>query len=131
MSKTWYEKLLYDVPSPGLVRDRPMQVMALGMPRTGSKSLQRALQELGYDKVYHSLDRLRSKPLLWAQFTLLLRRKYDDTSSPDCKITAKEFDEVFGDCEALVDFPPLVLAPELINAYPDAKVVLTTRNVDS
>ncbi|KAJ7059729.1 hypothetical protein C8F01DRAFT_1370594 [Mycena amicta] len=33
--------------------------------------------------------------------------------------------------QAVTDFPHLIFAPELIAAYPDAKVVLTTRSPDS
>lgn len=64
----------------------------------------------------------------------LKRRKFSreqSTSSPgDCKITAEEFDAILGHCEAVTDFPAAAFAPELVRAYPDAKVIMNTRNVD-
>lgn len=42
-------------------------------------------------------------------------------------ITAVEFDQVFGDYDALVDVPAIWFATDLLEAYPDAKVVLNGR----
>ncbi|KAI9750791.1 MAG: hypothetical protein M4579_006312 [Chaenotheca gracillima] len=42
----------------------------------------------------------------------------------------KEFDEVLGDFDAVTDAPPCVFVDELTAAYPEAKVVLTTRDPD-
>lgn len=39
-------------------RTKPMQVLALGLPRVGTDSLSKALQELGYDHVYHGFNTL-------------------------------------------------------------------------
>lgn len=42
--------------------------------------------------------------------------------------TAPNFDEVVGDFDAVSDVPIALFTPELLAAYPDAKVILTTRS---
>lgn len=39
--------------------------------------------------------------------------------------TRKQWDSLLGDCAAVSDLPCVAFAPELIEAYPEAKVVLT------
>ena len=43
----------------------------------------------------------------------------------------KEFDKLLGHCQAVSDIPAILFAKELIEAYPEAKVILTYRNFDS
>lgn len=45
--------------------------------------------------------------------------------------TAEEFDQVLWRYDALTDTPCVLFAEELLAAYPDAKVILTERDVDS
>lgn len=45
--------------------------------------------------------------------------------------TKREWDQLLGHCQAVCDFPACAFGPELIAAYPDAKVILTNRPVDS
>lgn len=45
--------------------------------------------------------------------------------------TRKEWDQLLGHVEAVTDFPGAVFVEELVQAYPDAKVVLTLRDVDA
>ena len=45
--------------------------------------------------------------------------------------TREEWDQLLGHCQAVCDFPACAFAPELIEAYPDAKVILTNRPVDA
>lgn len=42
-----------------------------------------------------------------------------------------EWDQLLGHCQAVCDLPAAAFAPELIAAYPNAKVILTTRDPDS
>lgn len=42
-----------------------------------------------------------------------------------------EFDNLLGDYEVASDFPPIIFAPELIAAYPEAKVILVERDIDA
>ena len=43
-------------------------------------------------------------------------------------MTAADFDVVIGHCQAVTDTPAYVFAAELIAAYPDAKIILNTRD---
>ena len=45
--------------------------------------------------------------------------------------TAADFDPLIGHCVAVTDAAGSVFAAELIAAYPEAKVLVTTRDVDS
>jgi Sulfotransferase domain len=41
--------------------------------------------------------------------------------------TAHSFDRVIGDCDAVTDVPCAIFGPEMLQAYPDAKVILNRR----
>lgn len=43
----------------------------------------------------------------------------------------EEWDQLLGHCQAVCDLPAAAFAPELIAAYPNAKVILTNRDPDS
>ncbi|KAG8359423.1 hypothetical protein FVEN_g2880 [Fusarium venenatum] len=58
---SWYwrflENYVYAVPEPPpRRRTKPMQVLCVGPPRSGTESLQTALLKLGYDHTYHGWD---------------------------------------------------------------------------
>jgi hypothetical protein len=105
----------------------PMKVLNLGMPRTGTMSMQRALDILGC-KCYHS-------SVFFSQI--------DDCEIWDAALdakffgkgpkftTAEQWDTVLGEYSAVsADVPPIAFAEELVYAYPDAKVILVNRDVD-
>jgi hypothetical protein len=113
-----------------------MQVLCVGLPRTGTESLQQALLTLGYDHTYHGWDILFEAPLYSPGWVGLARRKFNiHRAKPkaaaemngDCDITAAEFDALLGHCTAVTDAAGSVFAAELIRAYPEAKVVLNVR----
>jgi hypothetical protein len=108
---------------------KPMQVICVGFPRSGTESLQHALLKLGYDHTYHGWDILYEQPNNCQRWARLARRKFVDSAATggDIVITAAEFDEVVGHAVALVDAPASVFAAELIEAYPDAKIILNQR----
>lgn len=117
-------ELLYRTPeTPARQRKVPLQVIAVGLSRTGTESLCRALSTLGYDHVYHGFDFLKQSDQVhpWVQ---LLERKID---SPWSEIMAQDFDGIIGHCAAVTDLPCSALAPELVAAFPDAKVILNQR----
>lgn len=108
-------------------RTRPMRVLCLGMSRTGSMSLYTALQKLGY-KPYHmavAMDSPKSSLGLWTE---ALQAKYEGKGKPWGR---EEFDKLLGDYDGICDVPGCVFVEELTRAYPEAKVVLTTRDVDA
>ncbi|KAF4980004.1 hypothetical protein FZEAL_3866 [Fusarium zealandicum] len=110
-------------------RTVPMEVLALGMSRTGTSSMQRALMILGYDDVYHGFAMFSNicEVELWKE---ALRRKYEP--QPGQKPLGRDdFDQLLGHCGAICDYPANCFGPEMVSAYPDSKVVLVERDVDA
>ena len=50
---------------------------------------------------------------------------------PVVLLTRKEFDQLLSDYEIASDFPSIAFAEELIELYPEAKVIIVERDVDS
>ncbi|KAI1343524.1 P-loop containing nucleoside triphosphate hydrolase protein [Xylariaceae sp. FL0016] len=109
-------------------RTVPMKVLLLATGRTGTASMRAAMKQLGYVDTYHMMNCSIENPpdaLLWMD---ALRAKYDGVGQP---FTRKDWDKLLGNSQAVCDWPACAFAKELIEAYPEAKVVLTTRDVDS
>lgn len=121
----------------GAARTRPMEVLALGVGRTGlaisfllidaakrsgTDSIRVALKMLGYDDCYHGYSCLHENPPdneLWLEAA---DAKFRGKGKP---YTKEQWDSLLGDCAGVSDLPCVAFAPELIATYPDAKVVLT------
>ncbi|CCC05435.1 unnamed protein product [Sordaria macrospora k-hell] len=131
---------LYRLPNhpPPRTRDpsRPMQIICVGFPRTGTESLAQALTHLGYSHVYHGWDVVYDpSDLCYSPGWVKLARKkfypvadnhsFQFQSHPT--ITRADFEGLLGHCQAVTDAPASVFAAELIAAYPEAKVVLNMR----
>jgi len=85
------------------------------------------MKQLGFMDTYHMMNCSIENPpdaLLWMD---ALRAKYDGVG----EFTRKDWDKLLGNCQAVCDWPSCAFAKELIEAYPEAKVVMTTRDVDS
>ncbi|OCL13505.1 hypothetical protein AOQ84DRAFT_282984 [Glonium stellatum] len=108
----------------GMKRVVPMEVLVLGLGRTGSMSMVAALQKLGYDDVYHMSAAIANPPDIdmWQE---AIDAKYFGKGKPYGR---QEWDQLLGHCMAVTDFPTAAFPEELIAAYPDAKVILTTRD---
>ncbi|PYH98980.1 NAD dependent epimerase/dehydratase [Aspergillus ellipticus CBS 707.79] len=108
-------------------RQKEMKVLALGMSRTGTMSLYVALKELGYT-CYHmcecSLDNANDSMILWRK---ALDAKYEGTGTA---FKGKEdFDKMLWRYDAVTDVPCILFVEELLDAYPDAQIILTNREV--
>ncbi|RAL12371.1 sulfotransferase family protein [Aspergillus homomorphus CBS 101889] len=108
-------------------RSVPMEVLALGMSRTGTDSLKQALLILGYHDVYHGFSAALDNPRDCEMWLAGLRAKYDGRGKP---FGRPEFDQLLGHCQVVSDFPAICFSEEIIAAYPTAKVILTTRDLD-
>lgn len=86
---------------------------------------------LGLDHVYHMDSALNNPPDndLWLR--ALASKFPDEGSHQKGTFGKKEWDQLLGHCQAVTDFPAVLFARELIQAYPEAKVILTNRDVDS
>ncbi|KAF1985045.1 hypothetical protein K402DRAFT_422341 [Aulographum hederae CBS 113979] len=111
-------------------RTKPVKVLLLGGPRTGTVSLYSACHTLGL-RCYHQADLLQDASTrtkhahLWNE---ALRCNFLNQGKRYGRV---EFDKFLGDYDALGDVPLSFFTDDLIRAYPDAKVVLTNRNPDS
>ncbi|KAL6056602.1 Sulfotransferase family protein [Balamuthia mandrillaris] len=91
------------------------KVFGLGMPKTGTSSLAEALQMLGFDS-HHTFH----KPV-----ELLLRKDKEDSIAPLSVDVVRRYDPF----DAVSDNPIPWFFEELLLMYPEAKFILTTRNV--
>ncbi|KAJ7181456.1 P-loop containing nucleoside triphosphate hydrolase protein [Mycena crocata] len=108
-------------------RTVPMQVLGLGFSRTGTASMRIALETLGYNETNHGFI-VWTNPAEMEMWTEAINAKYFGKGKP---YGPADWDRLLGHCMAVTDVPHLLFAEELIAAYPDAKVVLTTRDPDS
>jgi hypothetical protein len=108
-------------------RTVPMEVLCLGFSRSGTLSMQKALSILGYPNPYHFsafYDNVRDCDL-WME--ALNAKFYGKGEIPD-----KAFwDGLLGHVGAVTDSPCILFGKELVEFYPDAKVVLVERETAS
>ena len=95
-----------------------LEVIGAGFGRTGTASLKQALEILGFVKCHHMSEVMRSRKqaLLWHQLAV------------DGSV---DWDDVFEGYRAAVDFPSSVYYRELLEHYPEARVILSVREPDA
>jgi hypothetical protein len=94
-----------------------LKIIGAGLGRTGTASLKIAIERLGIGRCYHMRE-VRADPEhigLWV----------------DVAEGRADFDRIFSDFSATVDFPACIYWRDLIDYYPEAKVILTTRDVEN
>jgi hypothetical protein len=93
-----------------------LQVIGVGMHRTGSMSVKAALERLGFGPCYHGLE--------------ALRRGRDGEHWLAAYETGGEIDwsVIFEGYRATMDWPTVHFWEQLATAYPDAKILLTDRD---
>lgn len=87
-----------------------------------------AMRQLGYVDTYHMMNCSIENPpdaLLWMD---ALCAKYDKQGQP---FGRADWDRLLGRAQAVCDWPSIAFARELVEAYPEAKVILTNRDVDT
>jgi Sulfotransferase domain len=104
----------------------PIEVIGAGFGRTGTNSLRRALEELGFGPCYHMYECTANGD---APAWILAKQ----TVRQDCGVAlAGLFDRIHDQGEkkyrSTVDFPGCIYYKQLMEAYPDAKVVLSVRD---
>ncbi|XP_076801691.1 uncharacterized protein LOC143446090 isoform X3 [Clavelina lepadiformis] len=95
-----------------------MKVILAGYSKTGTKTMVVALTELGYN-VYDYMDHFWYHGDKWAKIL-----------SPSGG-SIEDFKEMYHSVDAVTDAPPYKFWEEILQAYPDAKVILTSRDEDS
>lgn len=91
-----------------------IKIIGAGFPRTGTTSLKRSLEMLGYTKTYHMKELLVHPDKLHHWLELEENRTTD-------------WDTLYDGYQATVDFPGYPYYKEHMERYPDAKVILTVR----
>jgi hypothetical protein len=94
-----------------------IRLIGAGLPRTGTLTQKVALEMLGWGPCYHWVDVLADldRVQVWN------RAMDGDVSWP----------EVFDGCQSTVDWPGGYFWRELMEAYPDAKVLLSVRDPEA
>ncbi|KAF2489752.1 hypothetical protein BU16DRAFT_544123 [Lophium mytilinum] len=108
-------------------RTVPLSVLCLGYSRTGTLTMHHALTTLGYPSPYH-FSSILANPLDSDQWMAALNAKYNGLGPLPTK---KFFDALLGHVGAVTDAPCNLFAAELVAMYPDAKVVLVEREIES
>jgi hypothetical protein len=96
-----------------------LQVIGVGMHRTGSMSVKAALERLGYGPCYHGMEALRRSTDgdHWLA-------AYEAGGDVDWSVIFKGY-------RATMDWPTIHFWEQLAAAYPDAKILLTERDPES
>ncbi|HIF51342.1 MAG TPA: sulfotransferase family protein [Thiotrichaceae bacterium] len=95
----------------------PLSIIGAGFGRTGTLSLKHALEQLGYAPCYH-MHEVSKKPEHIALWQALTNGE---------KIN---WDKLFDTYQAAVDWPVASFWQQLAKNYPQAKIILTIRDVD-
>jgi hypothetical protein len=96
----------------------PLKVIGAGFGRTGTLSLKNALEKLGFGKCYHMVEILKKLRHMkhWAEIM---------------QGGKAEWDTLFKDYQAALDWPVAAYYKDLMTIYPQAKVILTVRDPHS
>lgn len=95
-----------------------IKVIGAGLPRTATTTQLAALEQLGFAPCYHMRDLLSDLPKglpLWERVA---------AGEPD-------WEQIFGDARSTVDWPSARYYRELMDHYPQAKVLLSVRSGES
>jgi hypothetical protein len=97
-----------------------MKIIGAGVDRTGTMSLQTAFEMLGY-RTYHAISSFQR----WEHGDLDMWSDHMEGKSD------MDWEKVFGEFDATTALPGFIYFEELMEEYPDAKVVLTVRDSEA
>lgn len=92
-----------------------MKVIGAGLPRTATTTQLFALEQLGFGPCYHMRD-------------VLMDLEHQLPKWEAVRDGNPDWGDIFGDADSTCDFPSARFYADLIEVYPDAKVVLTVRS---
>lgn len=95
-----------------------LKVIGAGFGRTGTNSLKLALEKLGFSKCHHMLE-IIEHPEQAKQFVAAARGEQPD------------WDKLYEGYLSCCDWPSCFFWRELVDFYPDAKVILSIRDPES
>jgi hypothetical protein len=94
-----------------------LELIGAGLGRTGTLSLKAALERIGYGPCYHMIEILTAPERAWHWLERTQGGFHD-------------WDAIFRGYRATVDWPAAAFWRELVERYPDAKVLLSLRDAD-
>ncbi len=94
-----------------------LQIIGAGLGRTGTVSLKLALEQLGFAPCYHMLELMANPPQME-----LWRQAADGTLN--------DWERLYADYRATVDYPGCACWRELAAFYPSARVIMSVRDPD-
>ncbi|KAF2210307.1 hypothetical protein CERZMDRAFT_113265 [Cercospora zeae-maydis SCOH1-5] len=103
----------------------PLKVLCLGLSRSGTSSLRQALLDLNYADVYHYASIQNENPRDADMWHDAFNAKFRGIGKP---FGREQWDQLLGHCMAITDTPCIIFWRELLEAYPEAKVILTYRD---
>jgi hypothetical protein len=92
-----------------------LEIIGAGYGRTGTLSLKTALERLGFGPCYHAVEFMRHP-------------EHQDRWEAAFHGNNPQWEEVFAGSRSTVDFPGTAFWWELVDTYPQAKVILTVRD---
>jgi hypothetical protein len=108
-------------------RKIPMRVLVLSLCRTSEIPIGQPLKTLRY-KPFGMAEGMKDPAFFYGQWHKGARAKYSGVGKPWAK---QEFDAMLGDYHTVLSLPGCLYPEELVQAYPDARVILTTRSMQS
>jgi hypothetical protein len=94
-----------------------LKVIGAGLPRTATMTQKVALEILGFDPCYHMAN-------VWGDLNTVPRWH-------EAFLGRRDWDDIFGEFQAAVDWPASFYYSDLMEAYPDSKVLLSVRSAES
>jgi len=95
-----------------------IKVIVAGVSKTGTESMSQALEILGYGKCFHGFELIRNGRNL-------------DYFHELWKTGTFNLEKIFDGFQSVSDIPAYCHFHDLTAAYPDAKIILTVRDLDS
>ena len=123
------KRLIDEIPDHPPTFQSKVSILVLNAPRTGSSSLAIALEQLGY-KVYSAMHHGFAHGNHFSLWSEAVDAKYFNPNHQLLPFRRRDWDKIFGDFEVVRGLQPAFLAEDLIAAYPEAKVLIYTRDVE-
>lgn len=118
-------RLIDSLPSPS--SPSKMKILVLGMPETHISPLLSALRTLSYSPFHSSTMDTPQHSHLYPYWTEALSAHHYGTCKPYGR---EDYDKLFDGFDVSCNLPGTFVWKDLVDAYPEAKIILTTRPVD-
>jgi hypothetical protein len=107
----------------------PPTIIHAALLRSATKSMAEAYKILGYH-VHHTLDDVPGQPWTLLEHAAEATWPWLPDAVPRPPHTRKDWDAIWGSYDVVTDISS-AFTPQLVEAYPEAKVVIVERNVDT